>query len=139
MARLFATVSRVAEARIKNAGRRAALRASLVAGMVVAGLVCLGFLMMAATVALAERVGIINALGIMAGAALVVVLIFWIALALEARRYRRTAARRAALDQQLFRAAAMSMIPSSAPSRPVLGLGLVAVGALLVLMRRRGD
>lgn len=139
MARLFATVSRVAEARINNIGRRAALRASLMAGLAVAGLFFLGFVLMAATVALAERYGPLNALGIMAGGALVLVLIFWIALAAEARQHRRTAARRAALDQELFRAAALSLIPSRAPSRPVLGFGLVAAGALLVLLRRRDE
>jgi MYXO-CTERM domain-containing protein len=31
------------------------------------------------------------------------------------------------------------MVPGRMPSRPVLGLGLVALGAILVLLRRRGD
>jgi hypothetical protein len=31
------------------------------------------------------------------------------------------------------------MIPTRVPSRPVLGLALVAVGALLVMIRRGGD
>jgi MYXO-CTERM domain-containing protein len=139
MARLFATVARVAEARINNLGRRAALRGSLMACAVLAALFCLGFVLMAATVALAERVGLINALWIMAVGALVLALAFLVALRIEARNHRRTAARRAELDRQLFQAAALSMIPTHAPSRPVLGLGLVAVGALLVLMRRRKD
>ena len=139
MARLFATVSRVAEARINNIGRRAALRGSLLAFAVLAALICLGFVLMAATVALAERYGLINALGIMAGGALVLVLAFLVALKIEARNHRRTAARRAALDRQLFQAAAISMVPTQLPSRPVLGFGLVAAGALLVLMRKRGD
>lgn len=139
MARLFGTVTRVVETRLRNIGRRAALRAGLIGACVVAALVCIGFALAAATAALAERVGLINALAIMAGAALVLVLIFLAALAIEARRHRRTAVRRAELDRQLFQAAALSMIPSRAPSRPVLGLGLVALGALLVLVRRRDD
>ncbi len=137
MARLFATVSRVAQARLRNIGRRAGLRAALFGGCVVAALLCLGFALAAATVALADRVGLINACAIMAGGALLVLLILIGILSLEERRHRRYAERRASLDRQLYQAAALSMIPSRAPSRPVLGLGLVAVGALLVLMRPR--
>ena len=88
--------------------------------------------------ALAARVGLIEALAIMAGGALVLVLLFVGALAWEARRHRRYAARRAALDREFVRAAALSMVPSRAPSRAVVGLGLVALGALLVLLRHGG-
>lgn len=139
MPRLFATVARAAETRLRNIGRRAALRGALMAGCVAAALACVGFALAAAAVALADRVGTIEALAIMAGGALVVVLILLAILALEARQHRRLAARRAALDQQMFRAAALSMMPSRAPSRPALGLGLVALGSLLVLLRRDGD
>ena len=83
VARLFATVSRVAEARVRNIGRRAALRAALIGGCVLAALLCLGFALIAATVALADRFGTINALAIMAGGALVVLLILLAALAWE--------------------------------------------------------
>jgi uncharacterized iron-regulated membrane protein len=139
VARLFSTVTRLAEARVKHTARRLGLRAALVGGAVFCALVCIGFALAAATVALAGRVGVIEALAIMAAGALVLVLVLAGALAWEARRHRRLAVRRAALDRELFRAAAVSMVPGRAPSRPVLGLGLVAVGALLVLMRRRGD
>lgn len=139
MARLFGTVTRVAETRLRNVGRRVALRAGLIGACVVAALFCIGFALATATVALAERVGLLNALAIMAGVALVLALILLAALAIEARRHRRYAARRAELDRQLFQAAALSMIPSRAPSRPLLGFGLVALGALLVLVRRRDD
>ena len=138
MARLFATLSHVAQARLRHAGRRAALRGALIGGGVLAALVCIGFALAAATVALAARVGTIEALAIMAAGALAVVLIFLGVLGLEARRHRRLQARRADLDRELFRAAAISMVPNRAPSRPVVGLGLVALGALLVLARR-GD
>jgi len=139
VARLFATVSRVAQARIRHIGQRASLRAALYAGCVVAALLCVGFALAAATAALADRVGIINALAIMAGGALVILLILLAVLAIEARRHRRLAASRAQLDRELYRAAALSMVPSHAPSRPTLGLGLVALGALLVLLRRKDD
>ena len=75
----------------------------------------------------------------MAGGALVVLLILLAALAWEERRHRRLAARRAALDRQLARAAALSLVGGARPSRPMLGLGLVALGALMVLLRRDRD
>ena len=136
MVRLFATLSHVAQARLRHAGRRAALRGALIGGGVLAALGCIAFALAAATVALAARVGTVEALAIMAAGALVLVLVFLGALALEARRHRRLRARRADLDRELYRAAAVSMMPSRAPSRPVIGLGLVALGALLVLARR---
>lgn len=139
MARLFATVARVAETRVRNIGRRAALRATLVGACVMAALLCLGFALAAGTVALADRVGTIEALAIMAGAALALVLILLLVLRVEARRHRRSAALRASLDRQLYRAAALSAVPSRAPSRPALGIGLVALGAFLVLARRSRD
>jgi len=139
VARLFPTLTRVVEARVRHATRRLSLRAALAGGAILCALLCVGFALAAATVALANRVGVIEALAIMAGGALLFVLILAGALAWEARRHRRLAARRAALDRQLFQAAAVSMVPGRAPSRSMLGLGLVAVGALLVLIRRRDD
>ena len=92
--------------------------------------------------ALTERVGLLQALVIMAGVAFAVVLALVGVLAIEARRERRIAARRASLDRQLLRSAAISAaVPQAArlPGRAGLGLGLVALGALLVLARRGGD
>ena len=89
MVRLFATLSHVAQARLRHAGRRAALRGALIGGGVLAALGCIAFALAAATVALAARVGIVEALAIMAAGALVLVLVFLGALALEARRHRR--------------------------------------------------
>jgi len=137
VARLFATVLQVAQARLRNIGRRAGERAALYAGCGLAALICLGFALGAATSALAERVGTVNACAIMAVAALFILLVLIGVLAWEDRQHRRFAERRASLDRQLYRAAALSLVPNRAPSRPVLGLGLVAVGVLLVLMRPR--
>jgi hypothetical protein len=139
VARLLASVSRVAEARIRNIGRRAALRAALIGGCVLAALLCLAFALTAATVGLARQVGTVDALAIMAAGALVLLLVLLLALAWEARRHRRLAARRAALDRQLAQTAALSLLGGARPSRPAIGLGLVALGALMVLMRRDRD
>lgn len=142
MARPLATLLSVARARVSHAGQRLGLRLGLLAVCLLAALICLGFALAAATVALSARVGLSEALLIMSGAALVVVLLVIGVLALEDRRERRIAARRAVLDQQLIRTAALSAaVPHAArlPGRGGVGLGLVALGALLVLMRRRDE
>jgi uncharacterized membrane-anchored protein len=136
--RLLSTVSRVAQTRLKQISRRAQVRGELIAGAVVFGIIALVYALIAVTVALAQRYGTLEALGIVGGVAFVVMLCFLLALSLEARRHRRLAARRAALDAQLYRAAALSLIPDKAPSRPVVGVGLVALGAALLFLRRKG-
>jgi hypothetical protein len=139
MMRLLSSVGRVAEARLRDAGRRIGIRAVLIAAAALAGLMAAGFVIGAATVALAARLGTIEALLVMAGVALVIMIALLIVISAQARRDREQAALRAELDSRLLRAAAVSMIPTRVPSRPVLGLALVAVGALLVMIRRGDD
>jgi hypothetical protein len=140
--RPIATLVSVARARLRHAGQRLGLRAGLIAGSVVAGALFLGFALATVTVALAARLGAVPALAIMAGVALLVALGLMLALSIEAQRERRIAARRASLDRELLRTAAFSAaVPRAArlPGRAGVGLGLVALGALLVLARRRED
>jgi len=139
MIRALSAICRVAEARVRNIGRRAVLRVALLGGCVVAALLCVGFVLAAATVALADRYGTINALAIMAGASVLVLLILLGVLAWEQKRHRRLAAERAVLDRQFVQAAAMSLVGGTRPSRSTLGLGMVALGALMVLLKRDGD
>jgi hypothetical protein len=139
VARPFATLAAVAQARLRHAGRRLGVRIGLIAGCAAAGSLVAAFGLAALTVALAERVGAVRALLIVALAALAVLLILIGALAIEARRGRQMAARRSAIDARLLRSAVISSaIPRVArlPSRATLGLGLVALGTLLVLARR---
>jgi hypothetical protein len=136
--RLLTTVSHVAQARLHQISRRAASRGKLMAGAAVAGLVVCIYALIAVTVAFSHQYGTIGALLIVGGIALLVLLGFLLALGLEAQRHRRLAPKRAALDQQIYRAAALSLIPNRAPPRPVVGFGLVALGAALVFWRRRG-
>jgi hypothetical protein len=136
---LVASLARVAQARARRLGRRMGLRLALIAGCVLAGIVFLIFALAALTVALAREMGLLEALAVIAAGALVVIGILLVILALEARSHRRTLARQRALDRQLLQAAALSAVPTRLPSRPVTGLALVALGALLVLMRRNGD
>lgn len=138
---LFATATRIAQLRLQSISRRAALRGGLIAGCVLTALICLGFGLAAATAALAKAYGLPWALSVMAGSALVVLLLLVLALSIEGRRHRRLAARRAGLDRQLLQAAAVGMVPRRIPSRGVAGVALVAAGALLIFARgsRRDD
>jgi hypothetical protein len=140
VARPFATLLAVAEARLRHVGQRLGLRAALIAGCALAGAVCLGFALAAVTVALAARLGAVAALAIMAGVALLVALALVLALSIDAQRERRIAARRASLDREFLRAAAISAAPRAVrlPGRSAVGLAMVALGAALVLARR-GD
>lgn len=136
----IASLYSVAGARVRHASQRLGVRLALFAAVGLAGLIFLGFALAAATVALTERVGLLQALVIMAGGALVVVLVVVGVMAMEARRERRLAARRAALDRQLLRSAAIaSAVPRATglTTRGGIGMGLVALGALLVLAHRR--
>jgi heme/copper-type cytochrome/quinol oxidase subunit 2 len=135
----FASLARIAEARVRRVGRRMGLRLTLIAACALAGSVFLFFALAALTVALTEEIGLLDALAVIAAGALVIVGLLLAALALEARSHRRTLARQRPLDRQLLQAAALSAVPSRLPSRPVAGLALVAFGALLVLMRREGS
>jgi hypothetical protein len=137
--RLLGSLGRVAQARLRDAGRRATVRAVLAASCVLAGLIAFGFALGAATVALAHEIGTVRALLAMAAGAFLLMLILIGVLSWQAKRDRQQAAIRAELDSRLMRAAAISMVPTRLPSRPVLGLGLVALGAVLVLLRRDGD
>jgi hypothetical protein len=138
VARLFASLAGLAEARVRRVTQRARLRATLIGIAVLLGLIALGFGLLAATVALADEIGLLEALLVMAGLALLGLLVVLGVLAAEARKARRLAARRGGLDRDLARAALLSAAPARLPSRGVLGLVLVALGAVLVL-RARGD
>ena len=133
----FAAFTRLVEARLERAGRRLAVRAALVGACALAALLLLGYALAALTVALADRFGVLPALGIVAAGALVLLLVLLLALRAEGRRHRQLVARQQPLDRQLLRAAALSAVPRRAPSRPVAGLVLVALGAALILVRRR--
>jgi hypothetical protein len=136
--RLLSSLAGVAEARLRNTARRVRLRAALITGAALAGLLAFGFALAALTVALAHSVGVVPALWIMAGVAALALLGLLIALWSEARRHRAVAAERERLDRKLYRAAALSALPEARhrPSRTAIGLGLVALGSLLVLLRR---
>ncbi|HMQ93287.1 hypothetical protein, partial [Amaricoccus sp.] len=96
------------------------------------------FALGAATAALAARLGWVAALAIMAGVMLLAALILAAVLAAERREARRLAAERSTLDRKLARAALLSVAPTRLrrPSRGMVGAGLVALGALIILLRR---
>jgi hypothetical protein len=135
VARLIASLAGLAEARVRRVARRARWRAALIGLAALLGLMALGFALIAATVALAEAIGPVRALLVMAGIALFGLAIVLIVLAAEARDERRRAARRETLDRELARAALLAAVPSR-PSRGMAGIALVVLGAVLVLRRR---
>lgn len=137
MPRLLSTVTHVAQSRLHQISHRAVLRGELIAGAAICGIIVLVYALVAVTIALSRHFGTLEALGIVGGIVFVVMLAFLLGLWMEGRRHERLAARRAALDAQLYRAAALSLIPDKMPSRPVVGFGLVALGAALVMLRRR--
>lgn len=137
---LFPRLISLVEARVERTGRHIGMRAALWGCLAVAGITCFVFLLVLATTALSVHYGTMQALGIMAAASFLVAMLILLALQIEGRRYRRLAARSRPLDAQLMQAAAFSAaasVPRKMPSRTAVGLGMVALGAFLV-MRRRG-
>ena len=135
----FGQIARLAEARVKRTGQRLGFRAGLAAIAAVAFLVFLFFGLAGLAVWMTRTMPLHQALLVIAGGGLLVVIAAYVALAIEARRHRRLAAKQEAFDRQLVRAAALAAMPSRMPSRSVTGLGLVAVGALLVLLGKKRD
>ena len=106
----------------------------------VCGLMALIFGLVALTLGLADWLGTIPALLILCAISLAGAGIALALLASEARKARLIAARRAPLDRELARAALLSAAPLGVRRVPrgVFGLGLVVLGALLVVTRKAG-
>lgn len=136
---LFGRITRLAEARVKQTGRRLGFRVALAAVASLAFVVFLFFGLAALAVWMTHYMRLQDALLIITGGAFLVFVAILIGLSLEARKHRRLAAQREAFDQQLIRAATLAAMPTRMPSRSVTGLGLVAAGALLVFLGRRRD
>lgn len=141
MARLLAPLADLARARIRRVARRARWRAVLIACTILTGGLAFFFALGTATVALANALGWVESLAIMAGVMLLLALILVAVLAEEARRERLRAAQRSGLDRKLARAALLSVAPTriGRPPRGLIGAGLVALGALIILRRRDGE
>ena len=133
----LATLCSVAEARhapCRPTPRRC--RLALLAGCALAGLVFLVFALAAATVALTERFGLLQALGDHGGRGAGRGPAADRRLGDRGPARRRTRAPARALDRQLLASAAIrGRVPRAAhlPARGGIGLGLVALGAALVL------
>ena len=67
---LLASLAGIAEARIRRVTRRARTRAILIGLAALCALIALGFLLLAATAALAEEIGLVPALLVIAAVAL---------------------------------------------------------------------
>lgn len=124
---------------MKRAARRAGRRVALVAVAALLALTAAGFGLAAGVLALAREVGTVPALLVVAGVAAVLCLILMLVIAADTRKEERLAAMRRPIDSEFasaaFRSAALTGA-TARPSRGLIGLALVAVGALLVLRGR---
>ena len=134
---LFGEITRLAEVRVKQTGRRLGFRVALAAVAGLAFVVLLFFGLAGLAVSMSHGMRLQDALLVIAAGALVIVVGILLALSLESRKHRRLAAQREAFDRKLVRAATLAAMPSRMPSRSATGLGLVAAGALLVLLGRK--
>jgi hypothetical protein len=136
---LVASLAGVAEARAKRAARRVGRRIAMLAAAALLALTAAGFGLAAGTLALAREIGTVPALLVVAGGALLVCLILLLVVAADGRKEARLAAQRPPIDREFasaaFRSAALTGVRAR-PSRGLVGLALVAIGALLVLRGR---
>ncbi|MFO1107052.1 MAG: hypothetical protein U1E34_13210 [Amaricoccus sp.] len=136
IARLFLSLgsAQVSEFRAQT-GRRLVYGALL--GFFGLILVVLG--LAAITTLLAERFGLAEAFGMMAGGAALCALIVLSAAKLAERRHRALAAERAELQQKLSQLAMLTAFGSARPKTGhIVGLGIAAAAALLILGRLGG-
>ncbi|PZQ52653.1 MAG: hypothetical protein DI556_03145 [Rhodovulum sulfidophilum] len=110
------------------------------------GLIALVFGLIAATVALTQQVGLLYALLIMTGLALLGCLVTIILMNLAERKHRQVALEQNEMQARLQQLAMMGLASGFGGGRPglgkALGIGVVGLAALLALgsaTRRRGD
>jgi hypothetical protein len=121
---------------------RSIRKAAFLAGIGLFALLAFGFGLGALTVALARWLGLLGALLLLMGACIVGLLILLILMRLAEARDREIDARYAGRHRRLYQMASLAVLPSLLrPGRARLagravGLGLMAVGALLLFSRR---
>lgn len=138
----------VAARRLSLLGGYYRARATHVVLLAVFGLSALVFLLALATVALARRIGTLEALGVMAGISVLGVLVTLLLMRAEARRHAEAMARQADRDNRMVQAALIGAAPAAIRG----GGGLLAAAAGLLAAvtlfrrsrksrkpRRRGD
>lgn len=107
--------------------------------LAVFGLLLVIFGLGAITAALAAELGLVAALAIMAAAALLGCLVVLVLMKSAERRYRAVAAERAELQRRLSQLAMLSAFGAARPRLgQVVGLGVLAAGAILILGRMNG-
>ncbi len=134
---ILRSVGAVAEARVRASARQVQRKALFGVVAALFGVMALVFGLIALTLGLADWLGVIPALLMLCAISLAGTGIALALLASETRKARLLAARRAPLDRELARAALFSAAPLGVRRLPrgLVGLGLVALGALLVVTR----
>lgn len=136
IARLFLSLGQAQIGEFRDQTRRRVIFGALLGFF---GLIALIFGLAALTAWLAQRVGLIAAFGIIGGGALACALIVLIAMKLAERRHQALAAERAELQRRLSQLAMMTAFGTARPrTGQLIGLGVVAAAALLILGRLGG-
>lgn len=130
-------VAGMGTARVRRVSRNARAQAIAIGFLALFALTALVFCLTAVSVALAEWLGLLEALVVMSAAALLACLATILVIRAQARRRDRQKAMEAMQDRRLMETAAITLLPQLRGAG-MLGLGVLAVGAFL-LSRRRGD
>lgn len=137
MIRALQLLVALAERRAGAFGVHAKARATHIALLAAFGLGAAGFLIALATVALSRWLGVMPALGILAGVCLLGCLAVWIAMRAEARKHALAAARQARDEQQMMQAALLGALPTLRRGG-LLTAAVAGIGLLLATRRGRG-
>jgi hypothetical protein len=138
----LAPLAGLATADLRRLRDRSARKAAFLGGIGLFGLLAFGFGLAALTVGLARSLGLLGALLVMMGACIIGLLILLILMRMAEARDREIDARSAGRNRRLYQMASLAILPSLLrPGRARLagravGLGLMAVGALLLFARR---
>jgi hypothetical protein len=142
MWRGLAPLAGLATADLRRLRDRGSRKALFFGGIALLGLLGFGFGLTALTVALARWLGLLGALLVMMGVCVIGLLILLILMRTVEARDREFYARSAERNRRLYQMASLAILPSLLrPGRArlagrALGLGLMAVGALLLFARR---
>ena len=136
LARMFLSLGGAQVAAVRDTAARRFVYFALIG---LFGALFLFFGLAAATVALAERFGLLEALAIMAGGALFLGLVAFGLSKMADRRARELAVERAELQRRLRQLAVLSAVGAARPKAAhLVGLGVVAAAILLLVGRLGG-
>lgn len=135
MRALFPFLTAFASGELRESIRRAKRNAFFYALIAFFALILVAFALVAGQIYLAGIYGPLNAALIIAGAALVIMVLLFIAMKISAARDRRRARERKRANASLYTTAALTMVPYILKSRAtlILGVPLAALAGYFIL------